>query len=784
MERDKPLRKLVAILYADVAEYSRLTGLDEEGTHTRLRARLDVIGSCISEHDGRVVNYAGDAVLAEFGTVTEALKCATRMQEAIAKSNGAVPEDQKVCFRVGVNLGEVIQDRGAIYGDGVNVAARLESLAEPGGICVSESVRAAAGNRLDLEFEFMGEREVKNIAEPVRAYRVIEPDRPPPLVSKLYETGFRLGDCLVQPAKSRIINSRGEERVEPRVMEVLVTLTKFAGQTVTRDKLINTVWSTNFVSDEVLSRCISLLRRHLEDDPRNPRYIETIPKKGYRLVTAILEPAEGHDTTGLSGSQQKTYGSIAVLPFANLSNDLSYEYFSDGIAEELMSLLAKVRSLKVAARTSAFSFKNKNVDVRVVGKQLDVDAALLGSVRHSNKQLRLSVQLLDTGTGYHIWSEIYHRNATDLFALQVELSRSIVQALRSAMALLPDQITSMLERSTPSTNLDAYHFYLQGKFHWHRRGEAPLRESIALCQNACELDPAFAYAHLTLAKAYSVLPFYSHESRDTAFNKAQASARRALELDTSLGEAHAVLGFTHMHMWNWASAEQEFQSAIRLNPSDATAHQWYGQFLAMVGSMDRAYQHVLIARDLDPISSAIFGRLAMIHLHQGENDLAAENFRIADALGEARRTLVEAYIFLLWRFERFSEMELLFSELQRYLGLGGKWAELLLEAIARPDRRDSNLQALDTPEFAPGLATVFGVAVLLGKVDFAMKTIDRLIKDKTLLVEFLLTPEAQILYSDSRFWKMIKMIGLYDYWKTAGWPARLSEYQDQLPPEK
>jgi adenylate cyclase len=166
-------RKLAAILYADVAGYSRLTGADEDGTHRLLRDYLDFMSACIPEHDGSVVHYAGDAILADFGTVTNALKCATAMQDELLARNAELPEERKVQFRIGVNLGEVIQDRGEIYGDGVNVAARLESIAEPGGICISESVRSAAGNKVGLEYEFLGEREVKNIAEPVRAYRVL-----------------------------------------------------------------------------------------------------------------------------------------------------------------------------------------------------------------------------------------------------------------------------------------------------------------------------------------------------------------------------------------------------------------------------------------------------------------------------------------------------------------------------------------------------------------------------------------------------------------------------------
>ncbi len=257
--RTEPLeRKLAAILYADVAGYSRLTGEDEDGTHRALRAYLNVITVGIETHRGRVVHYAGDAVLADFATVSDSLSCAVDVQRHLKDCNQDLPDDRKVQFRIGINLGEVIVDQDEIYGDGVNVAARLESLAEPGGICISESVRTAIGKKLPLSYEFMGEQEVKNIAEPVRAYRV--------------QQGL----------------------------------------------------------DEVTER----------------------PSPEVGAISLADKP------------------SIAVLPFTNISGDPEQDYFSDGLTEDIITLLAAWRSFPVIARNSTFAYKNQSPDVRQVANDL------------------------------------------------------------------------------------------------------------------------------------------------------------------------------------------------------------------------------------------------------------------------------------------------------------------------------------------------------------------------------------------------------------------------------
>ncbi|MCK5362938.1 MAG: adenylate/guanylate cyclase domain-containing protein, partial [Gammaproteobacteria bacterium] len=271
MEERLP-RKLAAILYADVAGYSRLTGEDEEGTHRRLSAYLDLISASIEGHQGKIVHYAGDAVLADFATASDALGCAAAVQRDIEARNEKLPDERKLRFRIGVNLGEVIVDRNDIFGDGVNVAARLESLAHPGGICISDAMRSAVGNKLALEYEFMGEQKVKNIAEPVRAYRV-----------------------------------------------------------------------------------------RMDDD-----------------AAENLSPAE---TLELPDKP-----SIAVLAFDNMSNDPEQSYFSDGVAEDIITDLSKTASLFVVARNSSFAYKDQRVNVQEVGRQLGVRYVLEGSVRKAGNR--------------------------------------------------------------------------------------------------------------------------------------------------------------------------------------------------------------------------------------------------------------------------------------------------------------------------------------------------------------------------------------------------------------
>ena len=560
-------------------------------------------------------------------------------------------------------------------------------------------------------------------------------------------------------------------------MDVLMLLVGYAGQTVSRDEIINRVWNTSFVGDEVLSRCISLLRKHLGDDPREPRYIETIPKKGYRLVATVSQISNDESTSTTPVQRAPVYESIAVLPFANLSDDAEYEYFSDGIAEELLTLLAKRSELKVAARTSAFYFKDQNVDIRLIGERLGVDAVLMGSVRHSGNQIRVSTQLLDTTTGYHIWSEIYDKPVADFFALQSEVSGAIVDALRSAMASRGDDGDALGERSSATSDFHAFQLYLQGKFHLNRRGEEPIRKSIGLFQAACARDSTFAQAHIGLAKAHSLLPFYSSESVEASFERAKQFARRALELDPGMSEAHTVLAFTGMHLWEWTNAEQEFRRALEGRFVDPSAHQWYAQFLAMVGELERSVEQVLIAYDLDPVSPAVNERLAFTYLLQGKNELADAQFQTASALGFERTAILEPYLLLLWRMKRFGEMETLLANTQRRLGLDDDWVKTIIQLLTSADAREDRLRSLADDRYRSGRPVVFVASLFVEDVDRSFELANQLIDDRTLGIEALLIPEAHAFRRDARFDELVREVGLYDYWQSTRWPAILSNQE-------
>jgi len=585
--------------------------------------------------------------------------------------------------------------------------------------------------------------------------------------------GFQLGVCYIEPAESKIVSSRGPEHVEPRVMDVLMALVASAGRTVSREELINDVWNTNFVSDEVLSRCISLLRKHLGDDRRKPRYIETIPKKGYRLIAVISDLSIDEVEQEIPTPRSPVYESIAVLPFTNLSDDSEYEYFSDGMAEELLTLLTKLSQLKVAARTSAFFFKDQNIDIRLIGERLGVDAVLTGSVRHTGNQIRIAVQLLDTSTGYHIWSEIYEKPTADFFALQVELSDAIVKAMRSAMVASDAGIAGKTASAT--SDFHAYQLYLQGKFHLNRRGEGPIKKSIALFEAACARDDVFAHAYIAMAKAYSVLPFYSSEAVEECFERATAYARKALELEEGVGEAHAVLGYMCMHLWEWENAEREFQCALDSQSVESSAHQWYAQFLSMVGEVEGSAQQIHIAHDVDPVSPAVNERLAFTYLLQEKNDLADEQFQASNALGFERTAIIEPYFLLLWRTKRIAEMEPLLSGTQKRLELDDQWMDMLMQVLRGSESSKELLMALSGNRYSRGVPLIFVASIFVGQVDITFELANQLIDNRRLNIEALLISEARALRRDARFNGLARRVGLYDYWENTRWPSVVTD---------
>ena len=366
MASERVERRLTAILAADVAGYSRLTGLDEEGTHVQLQDHLrTLVDPKIAEHRGRVVKNTGDGLLAEFSSVVDAVRCARDVQRGMAERNAEVPVEKRIEFRIGINVGDIMIDRGDIFGDGVNVAARLEGLAKPGGICLSDDAHRQVRGKFDINFEDVGERQLKNIARPVRVFQVALDDaRPARPIWQRHNAA---------PAVRR-------DRWSARVMAIgaAVVLSAGAGG--------------------------AALYFHLG---RTPVVVSQVPDQ-------LTKPSEF---------------SIVVLPFANLSGDASQDYLADVISDELTTAFSRFRDSFVISRSTAFTYKGKPIDVRQIGKELGVRYALEGSVQPSGDRLRVNAQLIDTESNAHLWADRFDENRSDLLQVQDAIVHHIAFAI-------------------------------------------------------------------------------------------------------------------------------------------------------------------------------------------------------------------------------------------------------------------------------------------------------------------------------------------------------------------
>jgi len=362
-----PVRRLTAILAADVAGYSRLMGVDEEGTHERLKAHLhDLIDPKIAEHRGRIVKTTGDGLLAEFASVVDAVRCAVEVQRAMLDRNAEIPEDKRIVFRMGVNLGDVILDGDDIYGDGVNIAARLETLAEPGGICISRVVRDQIRDKLPYSFTDIGEQQVKNIARPVRAY----------------------------------------------AMSVVASIPQVA-------------------APATLGRTKSLRRFVIPSSAIAALCIAAVAWLVWPKGTPPAGPTQAPVTADASNPAIKPASrlSIVVLPFVNLSNDPDQQYFADGITDDLTTDLSRISGSFVIARNTAFTYKGRPVDAKQIGRELGVRYVLEGSVRRAGDQIRVNAQLVDAETGAHVWADRIDTDRANLPQVQNEITSRLARTL-------------------------------------------------------------------------------------------------------------------------------------------------------------------------------------------------------------------------------------------------------------------------------------------------------------------------------------------------------------------
>jgi adenylate cyclase len=476
-------RRLAAILAADVVGFSRLMEANEERTMGALKHhRREFFDPTVAKYGGRIFKVMGDGFLVEFGSILNAARCAVEIQLGMPERNVGVPEDRHIKFRIGLNLGDIIVDGDDFYGDGVNLASRLEGLAGPGGIACSAMVRTQVGNKLEQEFLDQGEMTVKNIAQPVHVYFI------------------NLGQ------------------------------TALAGAVPVTDKA----------------------------SPRSEK------------------------------------PSIAVLPFVNMSNDPEQEFFSDGITEDIITDLSNVSGIFVLGRNTVFTYKGKAVNLEQIARDLGVAYVVEGSVRKAGNRVRINAQLIEGATGGHVWAQRYDRDLTDIFAIQDEITQTIVGALR--VKLLPEEKKAI--EQAPTESIEAYAHYLRGRdFYW-----STTRSNLVMAKQnfarAIELDPLYARAYAGLATCDSLLK--SRHGVNVAVADILANADRALAIDPNLAEAHAARGMACQGGDRRDEAAAAFEQALALDPNCFQAHNFYGLFCASIGDFERALTHYMRALELQP----------------------------------------------------------------------------------------------------------------------------------------------------------------------------------------
>lgn len=561
-------RKLAAILSADVKGYSRLMGDDEVATIHTLTAYRKEMTALIQQHHGIVVDAPGDNLLAEFASAVDAVRCAVEIQENLKVKNAELPEQRQMKFRIGLNVGDVIVEGERLYGDGVNIAARLEALAEGGGICISGTVYDQVKNKLALGYQYLGEQTVKNIAEPVRVYRVAVPS---PLVGEGQGEGAsgRTG-AVHSPhpdsfdlAQDRLPPSGGKEPQKPG-----------------RAGFARRKWALVTVIGLLLLMVILAVVRSLPWSLLGVR-LSFLGTEQAPTLALPLKP------------------SIAVLPFTNMSGDTEQEYFSDGMTDTLITDLSKLSGLFVIARNSTFAYKDKAIKLQQVSQELGVRYVVEGSVQKADTRVRINTQLVDATTGHHLWAERYDRPLQDIFALQDELTRKIVLALK--VKLMPQEQERL--RRAPTNKLEAYDVWLRGEAQFWTFTKEANTQARQLFEQAITLDPhyAAAYAALSVTQFMDWLLWAPFQS---SLDQVLATAQRAVELDGSLPLAHSVLGYVYTWKKQYDQALIEAQHAVVINPNFADGYYVVSIIFNFMGRWEEAIAAVEKAIELNPTPPA------------------------------------------------------------------------------------------------------------------------------------------------------------------------------------
>ncbi|HEV3099620.1 MAG TPA: adenylate/guanylate cyclase domain-containing protein [Candidatus Udaeobacter sp.] len=682
-------RKLAAIMFTDMVGYSALSQRDDKLALELLEEHRRLLREIFPRFNGAEIKTIGDAFLIEFNSALEAAQCAIEIQRTLAKRNHDVTAERRIELKIGIHIGDVVHRGGDVYGDGVNIASRIEALAGAGGICVSMDVERQIRNALEARFEKLAPTDLKNISVAMDLFRIVLP----------WEPGAK---AERKNAETRV---SGRSFPASRLVWVGAIVLAFIG--------FGSWWSD----------------RQSGKATKSSNMPSTAP-----------------------AADQK---SIAVLPFVDMSQAKDQEYFCDGMSEEILDALAKVDGLRVVARTSSFSFKGKNADVGDVAKKLNVGNILEGSLRREGNRIRITAQLINARDGFHLWSDTYERELKDVFAVQDEITRSIVDALKIKLAVAPP--------ARARQNTEAYDLYLQGLYLSNKSDEENLRKSLIFFQRALDKDPNFARAWIGIAKAWIWLAD-AYVRPLEAYAKVKEAASKALALDERNADAHCYLGETKRILdRNLSGEEEELKRAMEIDPNSTDAHLFMSFLKSAQGELEEAVQEIEEAERLDPLSPPICF-VAVLWYRSAD--------RIEDAINAGQRSvqLDPNYVYFdppladAYRAKGdFNQALALYEKAQAQThfpspGLGITYAKM--------GRRDDARRIVDqliekSRQQYVAADSIAAVYLALGEKDEALRWLERAFEEHSgSFYSYMFRPEFRALRSDPRFADLLRRTGI------------------------
>jgi len=637
------LRQLAAIMFTDIVGYTATMQDDEaRGLQQLGKLRKEIEKQALAHH-GRILEFRGDGVLCSFLSTQECVRAALAVQLEMQKSP-AVP------LRIAIHTGDVIIEGDSIYGDGVNIASRMESLAVAGSIFISARVYDDIKNQKDLPVVPLGQYTLKNVKEQISLYAISHPG-------------------IVVPNSS---------------------------------------------------------------DPDG---------KGIKVAPCCL----------------------LVLPFVNLSRDPEQEYFSDGLTEELIFNLSKLKEIRVISRTTSMKYKNTEKDINTIQKETGAAYAIEGSVRTQGNQLRITAQFIDAHRDLHLWSDNYTGTLDDVFDIQEKVAAKIVDALR--VTLTSEERNTLHKR--PTGDLEAYQLYLQGRFFWNKRTEDGINIAIQFFERAIEKDPKYALAYAGLADAYNLLGEYTNYSRKELYPKCLAAVQKALEIDDRLAEAHISLAsMVMLSEWSWERAEREFIIGLELDSNYATAYHWYSELLLFSGRGDEAIRLIALASELDPVSMAIMKDHGMLYYYTREFDKGIEKAKATLVL-DPNFVTVHRLLSLCYQGKGLHDLALSENEI---------WGELIHNPVKaalaksqilasmgkKTEAREVLTEIMSNQELGHNDYRSMGlIYAALGEFDHAFHWLNESVeRHEDALSSLKVDPKLDPIRKDPRFNELVKRIGL------------------------